>query len=354
MVSSSLSDWSFLRGLELLVRGAELLVHGHDLFVRDPQLLVGALQFLDAALQVLPRRLELGLELADDRLVVLARRARHVRRAGRRRRLVDERDEEQPFHLAQSSDWLHRDPYAMPRVAPPDAGAGDHRALAVVDGLPDGAGQPCLEPGPGPRHQVLGGQTSRLAQIVVRRSSEVEDLVLSVDQHTRRDEAFNQQLQGERADPSEIRAARRRDDRRVRCRCRGGREVHDPVVSRRPEAAIDTPLPRDDFEQIHFVADRFGGPQHEMSALDQREVEQCEDLLLSRCLEVHEDVATADQVEAGEGRVRHQVLPREHHYVSQRLRDAEAVVLIDEEASQAFLRHVGDAALGIETRAREL
>jgi hypothetical protein len=164
--------------------------------------LVG-LQLLDAALQVLPHRLELGLELPYDRLVVLARRAHGARRG---RRLVDERDEEQPSHLARPGERLHRDPYSMPPVDPANTRIGGHRSLAVVDGLADGAAKPGLQPGTGPRHQVLGGRTGWLAQILLRRPREEEDLVPAVDQHARRDEALDQRLQGQRAEPAGVRS----------------------------------------------------------------------------------------------------------------------------------------------------
>jgi hypothetical protein len=62
-----------------------------------------------------------------------------------------------------------------------------------------------------------------------------------------------------------------------------------------------------------------------------------------RRLEVHEDVAAADQVEVGEGWIHRQVLAREYHRLAQRLRDAKAVVVLDEEA-RTRSSHVDDDA----------
>src|SRR6185503_16225798 len=98
----------------------ELLVDGHDLFVGDAPLLIGALQVLDAALQVLTRRFELVLELVDDRLVPLARRARDVRHRRHDLRLVDERDEQESLDLARPTEWLDREPDPVPSVVAPN------------------------------------------------------------------------------------------------------------------------------------------------------------------------------------------------------------------------------------------
>ena len=91
-----------------------------------------------------------------------------------------------------------------------------------------------------------------------------------------------------------------------------------------------------------------------MAPLDEREVQQREDPPLGLRLEIHEDVAAADQVEPGERRVRQQVLPCEHHRLTQLLADPKAVPLVDEEPAAPLRRHVGDDALRVEAGAAHL
>ena len=83
-------------------------------------------------------------------------------------------------------------------------------------------------------------------------------------------------------------------------------------------------------------------------------MQQRQDLLLGRRLEVHQDVATADQVELGVRGVQQHVLARKDHRLAQLLADASAVVLLEEEAPPALRRHVADDALRVEADAGEV
>ena len=151
-----------LGGLELLVARLELFVDGHQLFVGDPQLLIGALQLLDAALQILAGRLQLVLELAHERLVVLAWRARGSRH--RDRGLVARTTPATgPSSSRELLEWLDRDLHALRGVMPRPHGRRHHRSLAVAEGLPDGAAQPGVQPDARLGDQVLRGHAGRLA-----------------------------------------------------------------------------------------------------------------------------------------------------------------------------------------------
>ena len=129
------------------------------------------------------------------------------------------------------------------------------------------------------------------------------------------------------------------------------REVDD-VVAGRPEPPEDPPLLGDRAEQLVLAADRLGRAEEQVPALAQREVEQADEALLDLGLEIDQQVAAADQVEARERRVLQQVLRREGDRLPERLPDAVGVVLLLEPALEALGRDVlGDAA-GIDAAAR--
>ena len=116
------------------------------------------------------------------------------------------------------------------------------------------------------------------------------------------------------------------------------------VVARRAEPEVDPPLLRYRLEQVPSSGGRLGGAEEQVPAFPKRKMEQPEQLRLDLGLEVDQQVAAADHVEAGERRVLHQVLGRPGDRVAQRPLDLIAVVLPVEEALQALLTDVlGDA-----------
>ncbi len=75
-------------------------------------------------------------------------------------------------------------------------------------------------------------------------------------------------------------------------------------------------------------------------------------LFLEARLEIDEQVAAADQVHAREWRVADEVLPREYDHFAQRLVDAIAALLLDEESPQPLRRDILREGLRIQPVAR--
>jgi hypothetical protein len=88
------------------------------------------------------------------------------------------------------------------------------------------------------------------------------------------------------------------------------------------------------------------GPSRKIAGRVERVVEEREELSLQRRLEIDEQIAAGEQVEARERRVRGDVLPREDAQVAHRLRDLEVPVHADEEPAAALRRHVEQRGLG--------
>ena len=69
-------------------------------------------------------------------------------------------------------------------------------------------------------------------------------------------------------------------------------------------------------------------------------MERGQRLLLQARLEINQQIAATDEVHARERRVGDEILPREDHHLAQRLADAVAAFLLDEEPPQAFRRDI--------------
>jgi hypothetical protein len=64
-------------------------------------------------------------------------------------------------------------------------------------------------------------------------------------------------------------------------------------------------------------------------------------LLLHRSVDINEDVAAGDKVDARKGRILEKAVLGDHHDLTQFARHAIVVAFASEEASQPFFRHVG-------------
>ena len=120
-----------------------------------------------------------------------------------------------------------------------------------------------------------------------------------------------------------------------------------PALLHGEESSVVTGLPAVDLvlgvlrlEQVPEAADRLRAAQPEKAGRLQGVVQARHDLLLQHRLQVDQEVAATDQVDAREGRVGQYVVPREDAGVTDRLLDAVAAVDLDEEPPQAFGRHV--------------
>ena len=99
------------------------------------------------------------------------------------------------------------------------------------------------------------------------------------------------------------------------------------------------------------IADGLRAPQHEQAARLQGVLEYLQGFFLERLAEVDHQVAAADQVQAREGRVLHQVVDSEDAALAQERGDAIAILRLDEETPQALGGDPRRRLLGIASRA---
>src|SRR6185369_2616597 len=160
-------------------------------------------------------------------------------------------------------------------------------------------------------------------QVIVGRSVEIENLADAVDDHAGRRVTLHQGL--------------RERGQAGRCRRAGYSSVHDrqmrtadrklePLVTRPADASINPPLCGDGLEQVRVRTDAFGAPEEKTAAVHQREMQERNEPVLHRLLEIDQQVATTDELELRERRIAHQALLRENHRVAKLLADAYAVL----------------------------
>src|SRR6185503_14504796 len=117
---------------------------------------------------------------------------------------------------------------------------------------------------------------------------------------------------------------------------------------------IELPLLVDDVEIPRERAGALTRPEEENAAAVEGKMEKRKHLLLSGRLEVNEEVATADEIDAREGCVLDYVVLREHDHLPKighdlvRLSDAKEVAL------ETLARHVGQGWLVVHAARRPL
>ena len=115
---------------------------------------------------------------------------------------------------------------------------------------------------------------------------------------------------------------------------------------------VDPVLLVDCLEQVLAAVDRLGGTEKEPPARSQGEVGDLDDALLGVAVEIDQQVAAAEEIDARERRVLEQVVHREQHGLAQLAADAIAAPLLGEEAPQPLLRHIGGERERVEAFAR--
>ena len=123
----------------------------------------------------------------------------------------------------------------------------------------------------------------------------------------------------------------------------GGREGMDARVDGDPSVtafSIHAPVLVDDLEAARDGAGRLARAEEQNAAAVQREVEQRQHLLLRRRLEVDEQVAAGDEIDARERRVLDDVVLREDDHLAEVGDDLVAVAVPGEVAREALGRDV--------------
>ena len=112
----------------------------------------------------------------------------------------------------------------------------------------------------------------------------------------------------------------------------------------RPQGRLEPPVePRfavQRREQVGKAADGLRAPQEQDAAGIQAVVKERQQLLLQLRRQVDQQVAAAQDVELGEGRIHDDVLRGKDHHLADLLADPVAALVLDEEPAQALRRHV--------------
>ncbi|GJE69431.1 hypothetical protein CHKEEEPN_0959 [Methylorubrum podarium] len=339
-----------LRSLQLLVGRLQLLVQRLVLLVRGLQLLVGALRLLGDGLQPVLVLAQLRFELPDAVALVLGR-GRRVRVGGGRPAVL-EQHEEVP---AGAGRVLHRldhelDQQALPVLLDPPVGEVDrppvlgraHQRRAQVEA------QVRMRQ----LHQVERGGAPGRIDVAPGPPGEVQHRVGLVHDHVGRRVAFHEAL-----GPLRQRGLDRADGqprgRPVLEPRRGhgeGEVGQDPAVRLQP--AEDARARLDRAEQVGVPGDVLGIAEEQHALRLQREVEDRDDAALQLGVEIDQQVAAGDEVEAGEGRILDDAVLGEDAHLPHFLDDAVGVALPHEPAREPLGADVAHDRLGVAGRAR--
>ena len=231
-----------------------------------------------------------------------------------------------------------------------DLDPGPSHGAALLPALAEGVAERQQQPLAGHPEDIVARLARGRRQVVAGLTAELEDVEVVVDQDA--DGGVLPQHEGVgRALPVHRRDGRRGED------IRGLPRVDFPTVEGRvlPQPrrflGVDAILRVHHAEQARERADRLRGAQHEKPVRVQGVMERRDDLLLERRAEVDQHVAATDQVDAGEGRIGHQVLLGEDAQIANRLVDPICCLFAGEEAAESFRRHVRLDVFGIDARA---
>jgi hypothetical protein len=165
----------------------------------------------------------------------------------------------------------------------------------------------------------------------------VDDAAIAIDGDGRGGVVLEQRAGGELADGRPRQDGAGIGERGVeRRRVYPGQREIDRSMAGGPDPAEDAGLLVDRLEELLAAARRLAGAQEEGSSFAQTEVQQGEDAQLEIRLEVDQEVAAADDVEAAEGGILQDVLGREDHPLAELLAHPVDRVLFLEKALQPF------------------
>ena len=357
----------FLRGLELLVQALQFLVGRLHFLARCLQFLVCRLVLFLDGLQVFARLGEFGLELGDAVRVGrpalargAARRLRFGRVAGASGGVVEQHQE---AALAKVLERDHLDVDHLPGCLGPDPHAVLAHHMRVFARLRDGRAQRQHQALARHLQQVETRLAHRRREVCRGRPAELQHLQLGIDQHAGRSELVHRDAVGLALGVDlgvkalggiglgDAEAQRGRGAAQAAGRDGLAALVHGRQVKGRRGGgllAVDLVLAVERGEQLGEAADRLGRAQPQEAVWLQRVVKNREHFLLQARLEVDQQVAAGDEVQARERRVADEVLAREHHHFAQRLGDAVAAGLFDEETLQPLGREVLRQGLGVQ------
>lgn len=231
-----------------------------------------------------------------------------------------ERNQQQASGLFRGVERLRYDIDAADLARAPQHCVIDSLRRIFAKGTADGDAQFGCESPSRHRKQVLGRRTAWLDEVVLSRTSEVQDLVIAIDHH---EGQIKQVQQGIMCQFRQFRRSHRpaRWLRRGLSRLR----LHDRELQVvRPtwsDASVNAPFLGNRFEQFSLSAHSLRRAQEEVASWLECEVQEGENLSLNLWFEIDEDVAATDQFQPGKGGVGDQVLIRERHCFAHLLGD---------------------------------
>ena len=328
---------------QLLVGRLQLLVHRHHFLVGAFQLLVRRFEFFDRGPELDARLVEFVFEIADAVFLgVIAdlHIAVVVGFAAKRRRVLE--DEQRLEIVERIGDDVDREKIVVRGV---DAHVALDGAFARAPGRLEHAANGGTKSAPRQIGHLRRRRTFGKLQIFAGAARRTDHVVVGTHDDMRRSVAF-QDFPRRRVGPfhstggAGLAVAHEPLKRFDEERHRDGLAVH-------AAPAINARAVFERFEEITASADVFRRSEKQPSARPQRIVEDRDEPLLQIGIQIDEQIAAHDHVDARERRILDQIVIGDAHHVADRLGEHEFVVLREEIAVEQFEGYVLDGALRI-------
>ena len=217
----------------------------------------------------------------------------------------------------------------------------ERHAFLLPERFLEGAGQFVAQTFAGHGKDIPVGLAGGRFEVFAGAAADVKDVALVVDQHGRRGVTLQDQLIRQRLETG------RRLWRRSRLGAggRAGAKGRGKLDRLRPQDGLGPPEdPRfaaQRGKEIGEAANRLRAAEKQDAAGTETVVKQRNEFLLHFRRQVDQQVAAAQDVQLGEGRVHDEVLRRKDHHLADLLAHPVAVFFLDEEPAQPLRRHVG-------------
>ena len=240
-----------------------------------------------------------------------------------------------------SSRWTVTSTHCLPPLVPTLSPRSDHGFL-LPERFLEGAGQFVAQPFAGHGEDVPVGFAGGRFQIFAGPAADIEDVALVIDEHGGRGIMLQDQLirqgsgdwpavlvAGRASAPAGSGAAKEEGNSTGSGRNGGLRPPEDPrfAVQRR--------------EQIGEVADRLRAAEKQNAAGIQAVVKQRNQFLLHLRRQIDQQVAAAQDIQLGKGRVHDEVLRRKDHHLPDLFAHPVAALFLGEKPAQPLRRNVG-------------
>ena len=239
-----------------------------------------------------------------------------------------------------SSRWTvtstHCSPPLVPTLSPWSA-----TALLLPERFLEGAGQFVAQTFAGHGKDVPVGLAGGRFQVFAGVAADVEDVALVIDEHGRRGVTLQDQLirQGLETERRFRRRARLRPAGRGRAKGRGKLDRLRPQGGFRPPE--EPRFAAEGGKQVGEAANRLRAAEKQNAAGIEAVVKQRNQFLLHLRGQIDQQVAAAQDVQLGKGRIHDEILRRKNHHLANLFAHPVAVFFLGKEPAQPLRRHVG-------------